>query len=91
MVQDTRRGGKNYIAKTTSREKQVDPRLNLTVLHVEAGRDNTRFVKTTVELDHNLSRAMVIDNSEFTNVTCQQLIRNQYRQSKQKESMLSLW
>lgn len=68
MVQDTRRRSQYYIAETTSREKQVNPRLDLTMLNVEAGRDNTRFVETTIKLDYNLARTMVIDNGKFTNV-----------------------
>ena len=39
------------------------------VLDVEARRDDTRFVEMTVELDDNFTRAMIIDDLEFTNVS----------------------
>ena len=82
MVQDTRRRSQYYIAETTSREKQVNPRLDLTMLNVEAGRDNTRFVETTIKLDYNLARTMVIDNGKFTNVAYKQLISINNKQKK---------
>lgn len=39
------------------------------MLNVETGRDDTRFVEMAVELDDNFTRAMIIDNLEFANVS----------------------
>jgi hypothetical protein len=39
------------------------------VLNVEAGRDDTCFVEMAIELDDYFSRAMVIDDLEFANVS----------------------
>jgi hypothetical protein len=56
-------------SETTGREQQVDPGLDLRVLDVEAGGDDTSFVKTSVELDDNLARAVVVDDLEFTDIS----------------------
>jgi len=55
--------------KPSSRKKQVDPRFDLAVLNVVARGDNTTFVESTVELDHNFSRPMVVDDFKFADVT----------------------
>ena len=41
--------------ETTSREQQVDPVLDLVVLHVVSWRDNTSLVQSAVELNNHLS------------------------------------
>ena len=48
MVVDGRDTHKDDDTEATSREEQVDPRLDLSDLHVEAGRDDTGLVQTTV-------------------------------------------
>jgi hypothetical protein len=40
-------------------------------LDVEAGRDDTRFVQSAIELYDDLARAMVVYYLEFANVACQ--------------------
>ena len=52
----------------TSREQQVDPVLNLVDRDVVAGRDDAGLVKTSVQLNDNLARAMIIDDLELANV-----------------------
>lgn len=39
------------------------------MLDVEAGGDDTSLVKTSVELDDNLARAMVVDDLKFTDIS----------------------
>lgn len=56
-------------SETTGREQQVDPGLDLGVLDVEARGDDTSLVKTSIELDYNLARAVVVDDLEFTDVS----------------------
>lgn len=46
---------KNNNTKATSREEQVDPRLYLSDLNVEARRDDASFVETTVQLYDNFA------------------------------------
>jgi len=69
VVKDTRRGGQDDDTKPTSREQQVDPRLNLGNLNIESGRDNTGLVQASVELDNDLARTVVVDLLELADVT----------------------
>lgn len=68
MIKDTRRSGKDDDTETTSGEKQVDPRLDLVVLDVETGGDDTGLVETTVQLDDDFTGTVVVDDFEFTDV-----------------------
>lgn len=68
MVKDTRGSGQDDVTKSTSREEQVDPGLNLAHLYVVPWRDNTGLVKTPVELNNDLSRTVVIDKFELSDV-----------------------
>ena len=52
----------------TSGKEQVDPALDLGDLNVEAGRDDTGLVETSVELDNDFAGTVVIDDLEFTNI-----------------------
>lgn len=54
--------------KGTSGEQQVDPGLNLVDLDVEAGRDDTGLVETSVQLDDDLSSTVIIDDLKLSNV-----------------------
>ena len=58
----------NNDTEATSGEEQVDPGLDLVDLDVVAGRDDAGFVQTTVELDNDLARTVVIDNLELADV-----------------------
>lgn len=68
MVHDAGGGGQDDDTEGTGGEQQVDPRLDLGGLDVEAGGDDTSLVKTTVELDDDLAGTVVIDDLEFTDV-----------------------
>jgi hypothetical protein len=68
MIHDTSRGGKDKVTKLTSRQQVGGPLLKLTELDVEARGDDTALVEATIELDDNLSRTVVIDLLEFTNI-----------------------
>lgn len=56
-------------ANVTRREQQIDPRLDLGDLDVEARRDDTGFVEAAVKLHDDLAGTMVIDLLELANVT----------------------
>ena len=60
---------KNDDAETSRRKQQVDPGLDLAVLDVESWWDHSSFVETTIELNNNFSRSVVVDDFEFTDVT----------------------
>lgn len=56
-------------SETSSGEEQVDPRLDLRVLDVETGGDDTGLVEAAVELDDDFVGAMIVNDFEFTDVT----------------------
>ena len=58
----------NNDTEATSGEEQIDPRLDLVDLNVVSWRDNASLVQTTVELNNDLSRTVVVDDFEFADV-----------------------
>ena len=60
----------NYHSEGTGGQQQVDPGLDLVGLHVESWRDDAGFIETSVQLDDDFSRAMVIDDLKVANVAC---------------------
>lgn len=70
MVHDPSRGGQDDKAKLARGEQIVDPVLQLGKFDIKAGRDDTTLVETTVEMNDNLSRTVIINNLKLLNVTC---------------------
>jgi hypothetical protein len=52
----------------TGRHESVHPVFDLVERDVESGGDDTALVDSTIELDDDLSRTVVIDVFEFVNV-----------------------
>lgn len=69
MVHNTHRSGQNNVTELTARKKVAAPHFNFINLDIEAGRDATALVKATNKIDNNLTRTVIIDDSDFTNVT----------------------
>ena len=76
VVHDSHRGGQDDVSELTTGEQVARPHLNLVDLHIEAGRDAPALVQTTVQIHDDLSRAVVIDHSNLTNVTCTLYVEN---------------
>lgn len=70
VVHDTGRGGQDDVTERTRGQELLNPVLNLTELDVEARRDDTTLVDAAVELDDNLTGAVVVDLLELANVAC---------------------
>lgn len=68
VVHDTGRGGQDDVTERTRGQELLNPVLNLTELDVEARRDDTTLVDAAVELDDNLTGAVVVDLLELANV-----------------------
>ena len=75
MVHNPRRGSEDDVSKRTSRHEQVDPVFNLSQLDVESWADDTAFVDSAVELDHNLAGSVVVNLFEFIDVACEGRVR----------------
>ena len=69
VVHDTVGGGQDEETELTRGQQVTNPLFHSVELDIETGRNDTTLVQTTVELDNNLSSAMVIDDFEFINVT----------------------
>ena len=57
------------MTELTARKEVVGPHLNLVDLDIEAGRDASALVQTTVEVNHDLSGAVVINHGDIVDVT----------------------
>jgi hypothetical protein len=68
VVHDTSGGGQDDKTELTRGQELDSPLLEVTELDGVAGVDDTALVETTVELDDDLARAVVVNFLEFTNV-----------------------
>ena len=68
VIHYTSRGGQDDVPKLTSRKELGDPLLKLSKADVVSGADNTSLVEAAVELDNDLSGAVVINLLELANV-----------------------
>lgn len=68
LVHNTGGGGEDDVAELTGGEKLDDPLLELVEADVVAGGDDTALVETAVQLDDNLTGAVVINLGELANV-----------------------
>lgn len=69
VVHDTSRGGQDDVTKLSGGQQVVSPSLDVGDLDVESGRDNTTLVQSTVQLNDDLTGAVVINVLKLTNVT----------------------
>jgi hypothetical protein len=58
------------MTETTRRENVLDPLLNILDCNIETGGNNTALVDATNQFNNDLSRAVVIEDLEFTNISC---------------------
>lgn len=96
VVHDTSGGGKDDVTELSRRQKVGNPLLNVTNLDVESGRNNTSLVKTTVKLNNDLTRTVIIDVLELINVSVllhdsQELDDDLGRRSNDNLSLTSLF
>ena len=68
VVHNTSRGGQDQVTELTRGQQVIDPGLNLVELNVETRRDNTNLVKTAVQENDNLTRAVVVNPLKVINV-----------------------
>lgn len=84
VVHDTSRGGEDDVTKLSGGQKVGNPLLDIANSNVKARRDDTSLVETTVELNNNLARSVIINVLKLVNVTLkQQLLANKI-QTNQK-------
>lgn len=69
VVHDSHRSGQHNMSELTARKEVASPHLNLVHLDIEAGGDATALVQTTVQIHNHLSRTVIINDGDFTNVS----------------------
>ena len=68
MIHDSSTRSKNNISNTSRRQQLIHPLLQIRKTDIKSRRNNTAFVKSSIKLDNNLSRSMVINFLKFANV-----------------------
>ena len=69
VVHDTSRSGQNNITELSSWQQVLSPLLDITDLDVESWGNDATLVQSTVQLDNDLTRSVVVNVLELTNVT----------------------
>ena len=69
MVHNSHGGGQHNMSELTARKEVTSPHLNFVHLDIEARRNATTLVQTTIQIHNHLSGTMIINHSDFTNVT----------------------
>ena len=70
MGHDPVGGTDENVTKLTGRKKIDNPLLNLIDLDIETGTDNTTFIDASSQFHNNLAGSVVVNDLEFSNVTC---------------------
>lgn len=68
MVHDSSGGGQDDVAELTGGQQLDNPLLEVTELDVVAGGDDTSLVETAVQLNDDLTGAVVVDLLELSDV-----------------------
>jgi hypothetical protein len=68
MIHDTSRGSQDHVTKLTSRQQVSSPLFNFIDTNVETRRNDTTLVKTTIELNYNLTITVIINDFKLTNI-----------------------
>lgn len=71
VCHDTISGRDEDVSELTRRQQVHHPLLDLTDFDVESGRDDTALVDASGQFNHDLAGSVVINDLEFTNVSCE--------------------
>lgn len=71
VVHNARRGSQNNVTELTGGQQIVRPSLDVANLNVKSRRNDTTLVQSTVQLNDNLARSVVINVLKLANVTYQ--------------------
>jgi hypothetical protein len=90
VIQDTIRGRENQETELTRGQQVVGPLLDLADGNVEARRDDGALVKATKEVNNDLTSAVVVNNFELTDVTCDKQRGKKSANEKRRNFLLPL-
>ena len=86
MRQNAVRRGQDNVTELTTGQQVDDPFLNFAVFDIEARADDTALVQAARQFNHNLVGSVIIDNFEFTNISCKLECHRSYGKSKEREN-----
>jgi hypothetical protein len=67
---DTLTGTNENVSELTAGQQINGPLLEFTVFDIESRRDDTALIETSSQFNDNLSSSVIVNNFEFTNVSC---------------------
>jgi hypothetical protein len=67
---DTLTGTNENVSELTAGQQINGPFLEFTVFDIESRRDDTALIETSRQFNDDLSGSVIVDNLEFTNVSC---------------------
>jgi hypothetical protein len=73
--QNSIRGRNQNVTKLTTGQQIDDPLFKFTVFDIETRRNYTALVETSRQLNDNFVGSVIINDLEFTNVTCSMTVR----------------
>lgn len=92
MCHNTISGRHNYMSELTWGQKVNDPFLDFANFNIETGGDDTTLVKTSVEFNNDLLGTVIIDDFEFTNVSCFKFVEDEAKRRRRGwVSMFDIW
>jgi hypothetical protein len=68
VIHNPRTSGKDNISNTSCRQELIDPCFQIGKTDVESRRNDSALVETSVELNDNLTRTVIINFLEFSNI-----------------------
>ena len=69
MVHNASRSSQDNVTELSSRQQVSSPLFDISNFNVESWRDNTTLVQSTVQLNDDLTRSVVINVFKLTNVS----------------------
>lgn len=81
MVHDTSGSSQNDLTELSGWQQVVSPSLDIVNFDVESWGDHTTLVQSTVQLNDNLTRSVVINVFELTDVAFEVSIGHQSKQT----------
>lgn len=69
MIENAIRRRQDEVTKLSRRQDIIRPSLNVRQLQIESRRDDAALVDSTIEIDDNFPRSLVIDQFKVTNVS----------------------
>lgn len=67
---DAHGGSQNNVAELAGGQEVDDPLLDLVLGNIESGANNAALVEASRELNYDLAGPVIVDDLEFSNVSC---------------------